>query len=200
MLEPQRNASRRGASVLALLVAVVASIACHGDKPKPKATEQTEPTLRGFPVFGRMTLVDFYGTETVVTREGDIDAAVPWPIVIPGKLPAGFGGVGLVQVEVPPSDLPPDAAARRTRVMMTFGQGPRGPGFTLTLNGGLVDVDSSEAASVKAYPAQFAVNAVGAQPLAWDFCGRTLILQALESAVPKAELFSVAESVPARCE
>ncbi len=156
--------------------------------------------FRGIPVLFRMAIVDFFGSERVVTDEVEIQAAVPWPIVLPSYLPPVYDKIGLLQVHVPESGLPPDAEARRVRVQMGFTGGPQAPGFMYILSGGHVGTDGTEQVLVNGQPAEYGVNAQGSNTLAWDLCGRTFILGALERDLSKDELVRIAESVPEQCE
>ncbi|MGE0133652.1 MAG: hypothetical protein AB7L91_03415 [Dehalococcoidia bacterium] len=154
-------------------------------------------TFRGFPA-DLLLITTFDNNRRPVTDQRDIEAAVPWPIVLPAYLPPGYDRIGLVQVFQPMPNLPPDVAARTTRVVVAF-RGPQpGPNFSLILNGGHVGTDGAPT-EVNGRPAEYGLNQARAQTLAWDVCGRTLMLAALESEVPKPELIRIAESVPEQC-
>lgn len=155
-------------------------------------------TFRGFSADVLM-ISAFDGARRPVSDQRDIDAAVPWPIVLPSHLPPGYDRIGLVQVDQPMPNLPLDAAARTTRVLIAFRGSQPGANFSLVLSGGHVGTDATERLEVHGQPAEFSVNSVGAQNLAWDLCGRTLIVSALESQVPRAELIRIAESIPEEC-
>jgi len=166
----------------------------------PPAAGTSTATFRGIPVLFRMAIVDFFGTERVVTDEAEIEAVVPWPIVLPSYLPPGYDKIGLLQVHEPMQNLPADAVARTTRIQIGFTGGPQVPGFMLILSGGHVGTDGTEQVLVNGQPAKYGVNTQGAQNLAWDLCGRTLSLGALERDLPKDELIRIAESAPEQCE
>ncbi|MEZ4553795.1 MAG: hypothetical protein R3B59_07800 [Dehalococcoidia bacterium] len=165
----------------------------------PPPAGSAASTFRGYPVLFRMAVVDFSGAERVVTDERDIDAAVPWPIVLPAYLPPGYDRIGLLQVHQPMAGLPPDAVARTTRVQIGFATSAQGSGLMYLLHGGHVGTDGAQTVEVNGRPAEYGLNQARAQTLAWDVCGRTLMLAALESEVPKPELIRIAESVPEQC-
>lgn len=155
-------------------------------------------TFRGYPA-DLLLITTFEGTRRPVADQRDIEAAVPWPILLPAYLPPGYDRIGLVQVMQPMPNLPPDAAARNTGVMVAFRGAEPGANFSLTLSGGHVGTDATERLEVNGHPAEYSAHPVSGQNLAWDLCGRTLILSALESQLPKAELIRIAESVPEQC-
>lgn len=155
-------------------------------------------TFRGYPA-DLLMITTFEGARRPVTDPRDIEAAVPWPIVLPSYLPPGYDRIGLVLVSQPMSGLPPDAAARTTRVMVAFRGSQPGPNFSLTLSGGHVGTDAGEQLDVNGRPAEYHLNQARAHTLAWDVCGRTYMLGALEAQLPKAELIRIAESVPEQC-
>jgi hypothetical protein len=164
----------------------------------PPAAGTSTATFRGIPVLFRMAIVDFFGAERVVTDEAEIEAEVPWPIVLPAYLPPGYDKIGLLRVDVPEDGLPPDAEARRIRVHIGFTGGPQEPGFMLILSGGHVGTDGAEAVLVNGQPAEYRVNAQDSQTLSWDLCGRTLMLGA-DADLAKDELIRIAESVREQC-
>lgn len=45
---------------------------------------------------------------------------MPWPVLLPSYLPLGFDKIGSLEVQLGPAGLPQDAAARRTRVALSF--------------------------------------------------------------------------------
>jgi len=147
-----------------------------------------------------MTITDFSGGRREIADEAEIEAAVPWSIALPSYLPPGYDQLGSVQVDLPMSNLPADATARTTRVQLSFVTGLRGSSFMLILSGGHVGTDGAEQVLVNGQPAEFGVNAAGAQTLSWDLCGRTFMLGALEEDLPRDELVRIAESVPEQCE
>jgi hypothetical protein len=147
-----------------------------------------------------MTISEFSGARQEVTDEAEIEAATPWPIVLPSYLPPDYDEIGLLQVDKPMPNLPPEAAARNTRVQISFVTGPQGAGIMLTLSGGHVGTEGLEQVLVNGQPAEYGVNAQGSQTLAWDLCGRTLTLGALERDLSKVELIRIAESVPQQCD
>lgn len=165
----------------------------------PAGTVTPTAEFRGFPTY-RMTITDFFGAREEVKDEAEIDAVVPWPIVLPSYLPPGYDQIGGVLVDLPMQNLPADAQARTTRVSLSFTSGPQAPAFMLILSGGHVGTDGDEEVLVNGQPAEFGVNAQGSQNLAWDVCGRTLVLTALERDLSRDELIRIAESVPEQCE
>jgi hypothetical protein len=166
--------------------------------PPPGGTA-TSTQFRGYPV-DRMVIAEFGNVQREVFDEREVTAEVPWPIVLPSYLPTTVDRIGLLQVNKPMPNLPPDASARTTRVLVGFRSSTPGASFSLILSGGHVGTDASEHVLVNGQAAPFFVNDAGAQNLTWDLCGRTLMLLAEEHVVSKDELIRIAESVPEQCE
>ncbi len=162
--------------------------------PPPGGTS-TATQFRGYPV-DRMVIADFGNIQREVLGEREVEAIVPWPIVLPSYLPQGYDRIGLVQVSLPMPNLPAAAAARTTRVLVGFRSSAQRASFSLIISGGHVGMDATEQLMVNGEGALFSVNPQGSQNLAWDLCGRTFMLSALEKDLSRDELIRIAESVP----